>query len=283
MFSDIKATLKRINPPLPQCYNEHFSFFEDMDNLLLSAAKDGHSHCMKLLVAAGANVNTVDRKSRTPLSLVYDNLRRTDSESEVKKLASALRLLLRAGAHVNVKNKNGDSLLHPDECQSEYAARKLLLAAGEKVPESAMKESKEKSTGKRKKNSSKTGKSSDLAEICMETLQGQCREIIRKHLVDVSPVNLFCTVPQLGLSSDLSRYILRGFSLDETVEEDGEDNEKENPKNEEEIQRVEDEDSSDKEEEGKIMYMCTLKTQLGCARFDEFWQFLTEQVFTLPL
>ena len=260
MFSDIRRTLKRTNAPLPQCENGHLSFFEDMDNLLLSAAKDGHSHCVKLLIAAGADVNTTEWSSNTTLSLIYDNLSQVDNENELQKLVSAVRFLLKAGAHVNVKNKNGDSLLHGDECQSESATRKLLLTAGEKIQESEMKESKGKSkkkTGKRKKtknnNSNDITKSSDLAEITVMTLQDLCREMIRMYLLDISPVNLFCTVPQLGLSSDLSGYILRGFSLDETVEDNGEDNGKENPKNEE-MQRIEDGDSSDKEE-GKKMYL----------------------------
>ena len=127
-----------------------------------------------------------------------------------------------------------------------------------------MKEGKEKSkrnTGKRKKtrkkNDSETAKSSDFAEISVETLKGLCREMIRDYLLDVSPVNLFCTVPQLGLSSDLSRYILRGFSLDETFDRDEGDNGKENPKNDEEMQ----EDSND-QEKGKKMICARLRSDL---------------------
>ena len=35
----------------------------------------------------------------------------------------------------------------------------------------------------------------------------------------MSPVNLFCTVPLLGLSTQLSKYLLYNVSLDAAVEE----------------------------------------------------------------
>ena len=263
MFSD-KPSIKRINAPLPECEDGHLSFFKDMDEILLKAAKNGHSHCVKTLIAAGADVNTVHWKFSTPLSLVYNNLRCADNENKRKQLASTVRLLLEAGAHVNVKNEDGDSLLHLNEWKSECATGKLLLAAGEEVRKLAMKEGKEKSKRKagkrkktRKKNDSETAKSSDFAEISVEILKGLCREMIRDYLLDVSPVNLFCTVPQLGLSAALSRYILRGFSLDETFDGDEDDNGKENPKNDEEMQ----EDSND-QEKGKKMICARLRSDL---------------------
>ena len=209
-------------------------------------------------------MNTVHWKFSTPLSLVYDNLRCADNENKRKQLASTVRLLLEAGAHVNVKNEDGDSLLHLNEWKSECATGKLLLAAGEEVRKLAMKEGKEKSKSKagkrkktRKKNDSETAKSSDFAEISVDTLKGLRREMIRDYLLDVSPVNLFCTVPQLGLSADLSRYILRGFSPDETFDGDEDDNGKENPKNDEEMQ----EDSND-QEKGKKMICARLRSDL---------------------
>ena len=255
MFSD-KPTIKRIRPPLPECEDGHLSFSEDLDKILLKAAQIGHSHCVKILIAAGADVNTGYWKSSSPLSLVYDYLGRVDNENKRKQLASTVRLLLKAGAHVNVKNEDGDSLLHLKEWQSECATGKFLQAAGVKVRKLAMKEGKEKSKRKagkrkktRKKNGSETAESSDLTEISVETLKGLCREMIRNYLLDVSPVNLFCTVPQLGLSSDLSRYILRGFSLDETFDGDDSDNGKENSKTDEEMP----EDSNNQEKGKKII------------------------------
>ena len=165
---------------------------------------------------------------------------------------------------MNVKNEDGDSLPHPDEWPSECVTGKLLLAAGEKVIETAKKTGKEKSkrkAGKRKKNKKKndseTAKSSDLAEISIETLKGLCREMIRNYLLDVSPVNLFYLVPQLGLSSDLSRYILRGFSLDETFDGDEGDNGNENPKNDEEMP-----EDSNYQEKGKKMIRAGLRSDL---------------------
>ena len=59
-----------------------------------------------------------------------------------------------------------------------------------------------------------------------------CRKMIRKHLLEVSPVNLFYRVSQLGLISILNEYLLFGLNIDEDdsaaddedEEEDDDDN-----------------------------------------------------------
>ena len=127
MFSD-KRSLKRINDPLPECKDGHLSFFTHMGKILVSAALKGHSHCAKMLMVAGADVNTVSLQSKTPLSFVFDLLRRTDNENKRIKLDTTVQLLLKAGAHVNVKNEDGHSFLCLNEWQLECATGKLLLA-----------------------------------------------------------------------------------------------------------------------------------------------------------
>ena len=42
-----------------------------------------------------------------------------------------------------------------------------------------------------------------------------CREAIRKHLLQMSPVNLFVQIPQLGLPTLLQEYLLFNVALDD--------------------------------------------------------------------
>ena len=45
-------------------------------------------------------------------------------------------------------------------------------------------------------------------------LKDTCRRAIRKHLLELSPVNLFCKIPQLGLPKLMEDYLLYGVTLD---------------------------------------------------------------------
>ena len=45
-------------------------------------------------------------------------------------------------------------------------------------------------------------------------LKDTCRRAIRKHLMELSPVNLFCKIPQLGLPKLMEDYLLYGITLD---------------------------------------------------------------------
>ncbi len=49
-----------------------------------------------------------------------------------------------------------------------------------------------------------------------ESLAGQCRGFVRKHLLQLDPhQNLFLRVPKLGLPSPFSKYLLYNMSLDD--------------------------------------------------------------------
>ena len=50
-----------------------------------------------------------------------------------------------------------------------------------------------------------------------------CRETIRKQLLQMSPVNLFVQVPQLGLPTLLQDYLLLNVSLDDDGDADTDD------------------------------------------------------------
>ena len=46
-------------------------------------------------------------------------------------------------------------------------------------------------------------------------LMNICREAIRKHLLQMSDVNLFSRIPKLGLPTMLSQYLLYDVFLDD--------------------------------------------------------------------
>ena len=53
------------------------------------------------------------------------------------------------------------------------------------------------------------------------SLKHLCRETIRKHLLDIDPLeNLFGRIPQLGLPSSLTVYLLYSLSLDDDADND---------------------------------------------------------------
>ena len=49
-------------------------------------------------------------------------------------------------------------------------------------------------------------------QLCLKHL---CREAIRKHLLQMSPVNLFVRAPKLELPTIITDYLLYGVNLDE--------------------------------------------------------------------
>lgn len=73
----------------------------DLDRRLLSAAELGELDRLRELVAAGADVNTLEYESRTPLRLAVDQCH-----------LDCVRELLAAGADVNARDKDGNTPLH---------------------------------------------------------------------------------------------------------------------------------------------------------------------------
>ena len=57
-------------------------------------------------------------------------------------------------------------------------------------------------------------------EMSLMDLSRQC---IRKHLLQMSPVNLFVRVPQLGLPTLLQEYLLFNVALDDDDDDDDDD------------------------------------------------------------
>ena len=171
--------------------------------LVVTMVKDVRYDYLEFLVRAGADVNAVDKENNTPLIAAMKHLR--DTEFAMK----CVKLLLRAGAEVNIvdcKNLNalsGYIVSYVGSHVGKPTNRKLcmmLLAAGQKV-EVAI-------------NHTRTPVPEFLLQNDLKLwLAHLCREAIRTHLLQMSPVNLFIRVPQLGLPSLITDFLLYGVEL----------------------------------------------------------------------
>ena len=158
----------------------------------------------KLLIEAGADVNMLDSNGSTPLMCACDeNPYAFDPESN-----SCIKLVLKAGAHVNQKDGRGLCLLEvleEDEAQTMEMLM-LLLAAGETTNDATLNVC---------DGDGETVEVNIVDIKQLSTLKGQSRETIRKHLLQISPVNLFCRIPQLQLPDSITAYLLYNVSLED--------------------------------------------------------------------
>ncbi|MDO5464101.1 MAG: ankyrin repeat domain-containing protein, partial [Akkermansia sp.] len=92
------------------------------DTQLRMAAKAGNSKQLRLLIAAGANVKKVDRRTYPPLYLAirHDHI-------------ECVKLLIEAGADVNKANKDGSTPLYWAAEKPNTECVKLLIEAGADV------------------------------------------------------------------------------------------------------------------------------------------------------
>ena len=145
---------------------------------------------MDALIELGVDVNATDDRGYTVLTTIAV----TAFDHKIKEHFASVQKCLRAGAHVNKKNEDGETALKLfKHSPLPKIFCKLLEAAGET-----------------KENNNKETESNTIG-----TLKHLCREIIRKHLLGIRTVNLFCRVPLLGLPSLLNQYILYDVSLDQ--------------------------------------------------------------------
>ena len=162
---------------------------------MIKAVVKGYNNCLKLLLKAGANVNRQSLNGYTVLicAAAYGQ------DEAGSDAAECAHLLVKAGAHVNRKNnmgQNASMMLHRTLNRipgRKEEVTKLLFAAGEKmdgitysVPECIIKEI-----------------------DSLLNMKHLCRETIRKHLTNIEQhSNLFTRLPQLGLPSSLTTYLL---------------------------------------------------------------------------
>ena len=174
---------------------------------LMHAARDGNVNSVKLLIEAGADMNaTMCYHSLTSCYGVTAlhhtayfrvGMVRCNQRDKIE----CARLLLRAGAKINMFDSRGNNALtwnfHFSKTHVEEHIL-LLLAAGETLQVDKIRDSCSCCAVF-------TEKEVDLANISRET--------IRKHLLQMSDVNLFVRVPRLGLPAALVDYLLYNTSV----------------------------------------------------------------------
>ena len=93
---------------------------------LLWACKNGHSDVVRTLLAAGANTEATDRSKKTPIIAAVANL-------TGNKRVGITKALILAGARVNHKDENGDTVLHFAASQHATRIGIILVEAGADV------------------------------------------------------------------------------------------------------------------------------------------------------
>ena len=174
----------------------------DNRTALFGAAMGGFTGTVKLLVEAGAVVNAVDG--------LQNSLLHVASPSRLQ----CVKLLLQLGVKINISNALKQNALKRFVVRCGSAKRDtgmLLLAAGETLD------------GPIVHCADSTGNRTQVplpdylkpaTEVQLD-LMHQCRERIRKQLIDIDPhVNLFLRIPKLGLPRPLSQYLLFYTSMD---------------------------------------------------------------------
>ena len=186
-------------------------FFRDT-TVLIESAKRGWYQCVNAALTAGADVNATDILGQNALmySSSFHNMQLIgENLSGIK----CVQLLLKAGAHVNRTDRFGYTALseliyyHQFKGGIKHYANllKLLVAAGEILnwnPQIGL-----------LKEFVHDFLTNDLC-LPQISLMHMCRETIGIHLIQMNPVNLFITIPQLGLPSVLESYLLYYMSLD---------------------------------------------------------------------
>ena len=135
---------------------------------LMFAAVLARDECVDILIQGGADVNTQSNGGHTALMFAASHY----------YFNKRTELLIQAGAEV--LNTYGQIVPEQEE------VRKFLFAAGQAVPDA----------------DKYTETESEL------NLSHLCRVSIRKHLLQMSDMNLFARVPKLGLPKPLMKYLL---------------------------------------------------------------------------
>ena len=174
---------------------------EDGRTALFDAVSQGCVQCIELSLKAGADVNVTDNIGNTVIHSGFN-----------KTIQRSFKLLLRAGYKVNVRDEEGITAFtlflnfwsYADDTKKFVL---LLFAAGETMDEARVR--------------IVPDYLKPSAEICLKNI---CRETIRKHLLQMSDVNLFISVPRLPFPRLMTSYLLYDVTLDDEEENNESDN-----------------------------------------------------------
>ena len=179
------------------------------------AVRNGNVECVKLLIQAGADVNIADDESNTVL-IKAGTLAGVDPTKR-QSARSVIKLLLKAGAHVNkINNCHQNALQH---CIAESHVINedivmLLYAAGETLDGPTVPR-----FGVYRSANAQCVNVPDylLNRDTKMSLRHVCRQTIRKQLMKFSPVNLFVKIPHLRnyLPKPMLNYLLYSVSDDD--------------------------------------------------------------------
>ena len=169
---------------------------DNKQSLKITAGR-GYDQCMSLLIDAGADVNHVYNNGKSALILATE-----------KCYTKCMKLLIKNGAEVNwyaEPIEHFSKHLFPRNPKTLGKLYWILLAAG--VDSRCL--------------NLLFPKSRFICPLEEEmNLMYLCRKVIRKHLLQMSPVNLYFRVPQLGLPTLMQDYLLFNVSLDDDSDTD---------------------------------------------------------------
>ena len=180
----------------------------------MAAARNGHNECEEFLVQSGTQVNDRTIYGNTALILAA----RQDRHK-------CIETLIKAGADMNSRNCEGYTALVEAAKRDHRKCAAILVFAGADVNM----QSRQGITSSRYVQSEKTRSllfaagEEESVKRCTELyselrLSHLCRASIRKHLLQMSNMNLFARVPKLGLPKLLQKYLLFSEILDEDDE-----------------------------------------------------------------
>ena len=189
----------------------------------LSVFSDG---CFNLLLKQGADVNAATNKGITPLMKAVEGCRRLQDMMLERKSAVTIKAekvrsikridrLLKAGAQIGLRDHLGRNAIEISVTQHQKNVKEiqmLLYAAGETLDGPTV--------IRRDPYDSAVMSEVEIPQYFKELkrkrdLKHLCREAIRKHLIDLdSHQHLFGRLPQLGLPSIVTEYLLYDCSLE---------------------------------------------------------------------
>ena len=199
---------------------------------LMEACAIGSKNCASVLIQQGADVNTADNKDMT--ALLHSVTDQTDWYFAHHNGYNCISLLLKAGACLKFdhegRNISKRHLLKRKLSVSFFGLSdwnervlELLFAAGDTTDGTSIDAETPPFFGMYR-----SGRLATIAipeflqklnrpEFC---LMDMCRRTIRKHLLQMGPINLCYRIPRLGFPPLLTRYLLYGITLDEDDDED---------------------------------------------------------------
>ena len=229
MFAAITSNLECVNMLINAGANLDHTTNDDMTALMF-AGKQGYYQCIDALIEAGADVNVIDCYGHTAVTVETDGV-----GSLEERHYRCIESLIAAGADVNIPNYNDDNsgYIALSDAAFDGDARRigLYLKAGvhindkQKYGYSALGELIEEKEGVDEEVAFLLFTAGDKINKTLENipeylrptmcLKDMCRRAIRKHLIELYPKNhLFERIPQLKLPHLLTRYLLYNMSLE---------------------------------------------------------------------